>query len=148
MTIVSEFEAGATRLSNVDRDQWHSLPVWWVRADIKPDMRKFRSNSCCQVLKFSLILKKRRERCPGQLHRQSGGYSSCCCPAEESCAWVIMMVTGGITCVSSFSRWKYVKDTCHPLFSLQFLLFAPSELLVVDQSDLKIMIRNFNSDHI
>ena len=56
MTIVSEFEAGATRLSDVDRDQW--LPVWRVRADIKPDMRMFQGNSCCQVLKFSLILKK------------------------------------------------------------------------------------------
>ena len=55
MTIVSEFEAGATRLSYVDRYRWYSLPVWWVRADIKLDMLKF---LCCQVLKFSLILKK------------------------------------------------------------------------------------------
>ena len=58
MTIVSEFEAGVTRLSDVDRDRWYSLPVSWVLADINPDMRMFQGNSCCQVLKFSLILKK------------------------------------------------------------------------------------------
>ena len=124
MTIVSEFEAGATRLSYVDRYRWYSLPVWWVRADIKLDMLKF---LCCQVLKFSLILKKRRKRCPGQLHCQSGGHSSCCCPAEESCAYLAFQDENVKDIFIIISKLAI-------LFSFCYFSFAPSELLVVDQS--------------